>query len=256
LPADDDKSMNPALPVPGPSRDITTTTRVNADQELSASSARDVWDRDNSNSSGSLPDNLSLSQIDPDVLAALPVDLQAEIRAHFHQAAPAKPAMALPTDNKLPVSSSPAKNVAKKGGGGLRKRGRPKKTAVAKTSSAPALAASKANVKSSGEHGASENSQHSGGDKGSCHSAATKSGVGPGDRSSERPTFCGKSTIEEIRPLIKVRNVTQAVLWIRIRLALKRFVGNGSGIQVRIRIWRTLKMILSGMGSIHRGTCC
>ena len=212
-PSADAEPASPPSPVAGPSRDLTSVRGAAAEPlDVSTSYVADIED----SSSLQLAD-LSLSQIDPGVLAELPADLQAEIRSHYHRP-PASSAAAEPAAKERKqrnINSSPAKTAKK--GGGPRKRGRPKKTTVAArtTASGPTPAPDKnvACVKSTNNRGtdrvgeASEDSRLSGGDSSSCHTEGTEETSGQqGGRRTERPTFCGKSSIEEIRPLVKVFN--------------------------------------------------
>lgn len=165
--------------------------------------------------SNSLAD-LSLSQIDPRVLAELPPSLQDEIRSHYQRpvAAVAAAAASCATATKAPSLGSPAKATGTKGGG-PRKRGRPKKV-VAPRNNGVKKKLSSVNVehsvklkkpqeevgKNSGLPVVSEESRGSR-DSRSCLPERTE----PCLRASrpERPTFCGKTSVEEIRPLVKVK---------------------------------------------------
>jgi hypothetical protein len=158
--------------------------------------------------------DLSLSQIDPGVLAELPAYLQAEIRSHYTRGPPAALAAAPPTN------SSPAKKlIGKKAAGTMaKKRGRPPKNSV----KAPKNSVQKPgkendaevanlNNNSKVQHGVMENvslpemseESQSSRDSRSCQTA-DRQGVGVGR--SPRPTFCGKTSVSDIRPLIKVVN--------------------------------------------------
>jgi hypothetical protein len=160
--------------------------------------------------------DLSLSQIDPGVLAELPAYLQAEIRSHYTRGPPA--ALAADSGTAPPTnSSSPAKklNVKKAAGTVAKRRGRPPKNSVKapkntvqKPGKENDAEVANLNNNSKVQHGVIENvrlpemseESQSSRDSRSCQTADSQ---GVGGR-SPRPTFCGKTSVADIRPLIKV----------------------------------------------------
>jgi hypothetical protein len=204
-----------AAPVPATSRSSLPNSSI-PDAAVASTSSASIIPAGEEGNNG-LAD-LSLSQIDPGVLAELPAFLQAEIRSHYARGPPAALAAAPPTN------SSPAKKlIGKKAAGTLAKRrGRPPKNSVKapkntvqKPGKENDAEVANLNNNSKVQHGVktvvenvslpemSEESQSSR-DSRSCQTADSQ-GVGVGGR-SPRPTFCGKTSVADIRPLIKVFN--------------------------------------------------
>jgi hypothetical protein len=198
-----------AAPVPATRRSSLPNSGIPDAAVASTSSASIIPADEEGNNS--LAD-LSMSQIDPGVLAELPAFLQAEIRSHYTRGPPAALAAAPPTN------SSPAKKlIGKKAAGTMaKKRGRPPKNSV----KAPKNTVQKPGKENDAEVAnlnnnskvkdgviekvplpeMSEESQSSR-DSRSCQTAERQ---GVGVRRSPRPTFCGKTSVSDIRPLIKV----------------------------------------------------
>jgi len=153
--------------------------------------------------------DISLSQIDSAVLAELPSYIQAEIRSQYDRRqrddAPVISVDAAPPLQTAAPSNSPTKAGVKKGGGGPRRRGRPKKIVkdVTKPPTDPDDVApvNRAQIRQKDEGELNSLSEES-----SRSSLDSRTGErGGGGRRFVRPTFCGKSSVEEIRPLLKVK---------------------------------------------------
>ncbi len=202
-----------AAPVPATSRSSLPNSSI-PDAAVASTSSASIFPAEEEGNN-SLAD-LSLSQIDPGVLAELPAYLQAEIRSHYRRGPPA--ALAADSGTAPPTNSSPAKklNVKKVVGTMAKKRGRPPKNSVKapkntvqKPGKENDAEVANMNNNSKVQHGVIENvrlpemseeSQLSR-DSRSCQTADSQ-GVGVGR--SPRPTFCGKTSVADIRPLIKV----------------------------------------------------
>ncbi len=200
-----------AAPVPATSRSSLPNSSIPDAAVASTSSASIIPAGEEGNNS--LAD-LSLSQIDPGVLAELPAYLQAEIRSHYRR----PPAALADGVAAPPTNSSPAKklNVKKAAGTLAKRRGRPPKNStkapkniVQKPGKENDAEVANMNNNSKVQHGVIENvslpevseESQSSRDSRSCQTADSQ-GVGVGR--SPRPTFCGKTSVTDIRPLIKV----------------------------------------------------